>query len=196
LILAGNHISLFDFLIFGLAIGNGGKRLPVTPTFIIADKWKRCINAYAAQLGNLIYIRRGQGDAEALGGALDVLAARGAVAIMPERKPSRGALTKAKPGVAYLAAQTNSPVLPIAVYGHDRILEHWPRLRRVPVKIRIGEPFHLESANGSANGDYQRKADLIMTRIAQLMPPDYHGVYSDAVAGRRSQAASAGTPNR
>ena len=142
LILAGNHISLFDFLIFGSVLGGGRNRLPVTPSFIIADKWKRRINAYAAQLGNPIYIRRGQGDMDALSGALDVLAAKGAVAIMPEGRPTRGALTKAKPGVAYLASQHNAPVVPIAVYGHDRILKYWPRMRRVPVKIRIGEPFH------------------------------------------------------
>ena len=187
LILAGNHISLFDFLIFGSVLGGEGKRLPVTPTFIIADKWRRHINAYAAQLGNPIYIRRGQGDIEALSGALDVLAAKGAVAIMPEGKPTRGALTKAKPGVAYLAAQRSAPVVPIAVYGHDRILEYWPRLRRVPVRIRIGESFHVAAENGNHHGDYQRQADLIMIRIARLMPPDYHGFYAHAANGNGNQ---------
>jgi 1-acyl-sn-glycerol-3-phosphate acyltransferase len=185
LILAGNHISLFDFLIFGSVLGGGRNRLPVTPSFIIADKWKRRINAYAAQLGNPIYIRRGQGDMDALSGALDVLAAKGAVAIMPEGRPTRGALTKAKPGVAYLASQHNAPVVPIAVYGHDRIFKYWPRMRRVPVKIRIGEPFHLAAENGKAHGDYQRKADLVMTHIARLMPPDYHGVYGTAANGNK-----------
>jgi 1-acyl-sn-glycerol-3-phosphate acyltransferase len=183
LILAGNHISLFDFLIFGSVLGRGRNRLPVTPSFIIADKWKRRINAYAAQLGNPIYIRRGQGDMDALSGALDVLGAKGAVAIMPEGKPTRGALTKAKPGVAYLASQKSAPVVPIAVYGHDRILDYWPRLRRVPVRIRIGEPFHIAAETGKPHGDYQHKADLIMTRIARLMPADYHGVYGTGANG-------------
>ena len=190
LILAGNHISLFDFLIFGSVLGGGRNRLPVTPSFIIADKWKRRINAYAAQLGNPIYIRRGQGDMDALSGALDVLAAKGAVAIMPEGRPTRGALTKAKPGVAYLASQHNAPVVPIAVYGHDRVLKYWPRMRRVPVKIRIGEPFHLAAENGKAHGDYQHKADLVMTHIARLMPPDYHGVYGTAANGKQVTTAS------
>jgi 1-acyl-sn-glycerol-3-phosphate acyltransferase len=122
---------------------------------------------------------------DALGGALDVLAAKGAVAIMPEGRPTRGALTKAKPGVAYLASQHNAPVVPIAVYGHDRIFKYWPRMRRVPVKIRIGEPFHLAAENGKAHGDYQRKADLVMTHIARLMPPDYHGVYGTAANGNK-----------
>jgi amino acid adenylation domain-containing protein len=185
LILAGNHISLFDFVIFGSVLGGGRSRLPVTPTFIIADKWRRRINAYAAQLGNPIYIRRGQGDLHALGGALEVLAADGAVAIMPEGKPTRGALSKAKPGVAYLALQRNAPVVPIAVYGHDRVLDYWPRLRRVPVRIRIGAPFHLGTENGRHQADYQQQADMVMTRIARLMPAEYHGFYAGHTNGTR-----------
>src|SRR5262249_41641243 len=158
-------------------LGGGTDRLPVTPTFIIADKWRRCINAYARQLGRPVYIRRGQGDIEALSGALNALAAKGVVAIMPEGRPTRGPLTKAKPGVAYLAAQANAPVVPIAIYGHERVLDYWPRLRRVPVQIRIGKQFMIDSVKGAPNGNYQQQADQIMTRIARLMPDDYHGVY-------------------
>jgi hypothetical protein len=76
-------------------------------------------------------------------------------------------------------------VVPIAVYGHDRVLKYWPRLRRVPVRIRIGEPFHLAGEKGKPHGDYQHKADLVMTHIARLMPPDYHGVYSKAANGTK-----------
>jgi amino acid adenylation domain-containing protein len=183
LILAGNHISLFDFLIFGCILSGGRHSLPVTPTFIMADKWRRCINAYAQQLGRPVYIRRGHGDMEALSGALSALEAKGVVAIMPEGRPTRGALAKAKPGVAYLAAQAKAPVVPIAIYGHDRVLDYWSRLKRVPVQIRIGKQFTIDSGNG-ANGNYQQQADQIMTRIASLMPLDYHGVYRAHVNGK------------
>ena len=37
---------------------------------------------------------------DALGAALGVLAGGGTVAIMPEGRPTRGALTRAKPGAA------------------------------------------------------------------------------------------------
>ena len=89
LILAGNHISLFDFLIFGSVLGVDETGCRSRQVLSSRYKWKRRINAYAAQLGNPIYIRRGQGDIDALSGALDVLASKGAVAIMPEGKPSR-----------------------------------------------------------------------------------------------------------
>lgn len=175
LILAGNHISLFDFLVLGSVLGGRATGLAVRPAFIIADKWRNCVHSYAAQLGNPIYIRRGKGDLEALEGALAVLEAKGVVAIMPEGRPSRRGLLRAKPGVGYLAAETLASVLPLAIYGHERAFGNWARLRRVPVKIRIGQPFDLSGAD--AKSDLQGKADFIMKAIARLMPEVYQGVY-------------------
>jgi 1-acyl-sn-glycerol-3-phosphate acyltransferase len=182
-IIAGNHISLFDFVILGSALGARG-RLPVTPTFIIADKWRWLARPYASQLGHTIYIRRGRGDVEALETAMEVLADGGTVAIMPEGRPTRGALTSGKSGVAYLAWRSGARVWPLAIFGHDQIFYFWKRMRRVPVKIRSGKGFILDS-NGGPEGGYQQQADSIMKAIAALMPPEYHGVYSEATkAGR------------
>ena len=113
---AGNHISLFDFAILGSVLSNLGQRVPVTPTFLIADKWRWLAHPFASQLGHTIYIRRGQGDMEALEAAREVLASNGALAITPEGRPTRGALARAKPGVAYLACETGVPVWPLAIY--------------------------------------------------------------------------------
>ncbi len=175
LLLVGNHISLFDFLILGSVLGGRAGGLGVRPSFIIADKWRNCVHAYAAQIGNPIYIRRGKGDLESLAEAVEVLEARGVVAIMPEGRPSRKGLLKAKTGAAYLAGQTAADVLPLAIFGHERAFRFWPRLRRVPVKVRLGQPFNI--AKAPANADLQGKADFIMQGIARMMPPSYHGVY-------------------
>ena len=82
-IVAGNHISLFDFAILGAVLSNLGQRVPVTPTFLIVDKWRWLAHPFASQLGHTIYIRRGQGDMEALEAAREVLASNGALAITP-----------------------------------------------------------------------------------------------------------------
>jgi len=181
-IIAGNHISLFDFVILGSVLGAAG-RLPVTPTFIIADKWRWLAQPYASQLGHTIYIRRGQGDTDALGAALGVLAEGGTVAIMPEGRPTRGALTRAKPGAGWLACETGANVLPLAIFGHDRILRFWKSARRVPVRIRVGKGFVPERDRGAA--DFQEQADRIMQAIAALMPAEYHGVYSESPKASR-----------
>jgi 1-acyl-sn-glycerol-3-phosphate acyltransferase len=117
--------------------------------------------------------------------ARDVLANNGAVAITPEGRPTRGALARAKPGVAYLACETRAPVWPLAIYGHDRIFAFWKRLRRVPVRVRLGKSLVLDRC-GPGPGELQQHADSIMKAIAELMPPEYHGVYSGSTdEGRR-----------
>jgi hypothetical protein len=48
--------------------------------------------------------------------------------------------------------------------------------------MRIGAPFWLPpiEGKGEQRRSYrQRNADLIMQRIAVLLPPEYHGVYAD-----------------
>jgi len=176
-IVAGNHVSLFDFAILGSVLGNLGQRVRVTPTFLIADKWRWLAQPFASQVGHTIYIRRGQGDIEALEAARDVLAGNGALAITPEGRPTRGPLARAKPGVAYLARETGVPVWPLAIYGHDRIFDFWKRLRRVPVRVRLGKSLILDRGDRPPD-DLQHHADSIMKAIAELMPPEYHGVYS------------------
>jgi 1-acyl-sn-glycerol-3-phosphate acyltransferase len=176
-IVAGNHVSLFDFVILGSALSTLGQRVHVTPTFLIADEWRWLAHPYASQLGHTIYIRRGQGDVEALEAAREVLANNGVLAITPEGRPTRGALERAKPGVAYLASETGVPVWPLAIYGHDRIVDFWTRLRRVPVRVRLGKSLNLNRCGYGAT-DLQQHADSIMDAIAELMPPEYHGVYS------------------
>jgi 1-acyl-sn-glycerol-3-phosphate acyltransferase len=180
-IVAGNHISLFDFAILGAVLSNLDGRVPVTPTFLIEDKWRWLARPFASQLGHTIYIRRGQGDMEALEAAREVLASKGALGITPEGRPTRGALTRAKPGVAYLACETGVPVWPLAIFGHDRIFDFWKRLRRVPVRVRLGKSLVLDR-DGRGPGDLQQHADSVMEAIAELMPPEYHGVYSGPTA--------------
>ncbi len=177
-IIASNHISLFDFVILGAAFGNGRRRFEVTPTFVIADKWRWLAQPYASQWGHTIYIHRGRGDMEALGAAREVLETRGSIAMMPEGRPTRGSLTRAKPGIAYLATTTGAAVLPLAIFGHDRILDSLKKLHRVPVRIRLGKCFHLHPA-GEGDSDFQQGADFVMKAIAAMMPPEYHGVYSE-----------------
>jgi 1-acyl-sn-glycerol-3-phosphate acyltransferase len=176
---AGNHISLFDFAILGAVLSNLGHRVPVSPTFLIDRKWRWLAHPFASQLGDTIYVRRGLGDIEALEAGREILASNGALAITPEGRPTRGALVRAKPGVAYLACEPSVPVWPLAIFGHDRVLDFWKRLRRVPVRVRLGKSLVLDRC-GLGPGDLQQRADSVMEAIAELMPPEYHGVYSAA----------------
>ncbi len=114
-----------------------------------------------------------------------ILEAGNAVVVFPEGTRSEsGALQPAKDGVALLALRTNAPILPVAVIDTDRF---WPKgkLPRIGgrIEMRVGVPFRLadelpagldrRAAKGAAT-------ELIMARIAELLPPRQQGVYGRA----------------
>ena len=64
-------------------------------------------------LGDSIYVRRGEADQEALSRGLAVLRAGGMLGIAPEGTRScSGGLTRGHSGIAYLASAASAPILP------------------------------------------------------------------------------------
>jgi hypothetical protein len=54
----------------------------------------------------------------------------------------------------------------------------WPR--RVPVTVRFGKPFYvLQRRPTGERISHEEAADAIMLHIAELLPPDRLGAYSD-----------------
>ena len=83
---------------------------------------------------------------------------------------------------AYLAARTGTRILPIGLDGLTEIFPSLRRLRRARVTIRIGEPFGpFEPAARGREGReaIDRVGETIMRRIADLIPPNRRGVFSD-----------------
>lgn len=176
-ILAVNHLHLFDPLATAPAI----PRQIVTLT---AAKWqgKGLVGWFLRSAGS-IFVRRGEVDRRALRFCREVLDRGQALAIAPEgtRSPTH-ALQRAKPGIAYLAVRTGAPIVPVSVYGVEK-LDAWRRLKRPRCTVVIGEPFHLPESEGKVNTErLQYLSDLVMLRIAAGLPESYRGVYADAVA--------------
>jgi len=61
------------------------------------------------------------------------------------------------------------------------VKDNLPRLRRTPVRVVVGEPFRLPETGRVRGPKLHEYTDLIMRRIAVLLPPEYRGVYADAV---------------
>ena len=124
------------------------------------------------------YDRSGVGG-DAIRLALRLLDQGRMVMIFPEghRSPNH-ALRKGMPGAAYIALKSQAPVLPIGITGTEKI-SPW----RMPVpltkfRLNIGQPFSLPNVEGTPNKDVlDGMRDMIMNRIAALLPPDYRGVY-------------------
>ena len=106
------------------------------------------------------------------------------LAMAPEGTRSKTeALIEGKEGVAYLAAKTNAPVIPIAVWGTEdrQVVKRLKRLQRLSIYVRIGEPYVLPPMpRGSEREAYlRRQTDAVMARIAAMLPAPYRGFYID-----------------
>jgi 1-acyl-sn-glycerol-3-phosphate acyltransferase len=133
--------------------------------------------------GGVHAVDRDAGDVDAYRLAKRILDGGHALFVFPEGTRSRdGVLQRARDGAAVLALRTGAPIVPLGIAGS---FERWPRGQRVPhpgghVTVRAGEPFRL--ADELPDGLDRRAAvpvatDLIMRRIAELLPPGQRGVY-------------------
>jgi 1-acyl-sn-glycerol-3-phosphate acyltransferase len=184
LLVVGNHFSFIDPVAMIRATPwplefVGGHRNPSAPPVVrwIPHVWGR----YA--------LFRGTGARDALRGAELVLAQKGVLGIFPEGGSWAAVLRPPRPGAAFLAARTGARILPM---GFDGFIHVFPRLRkgrRARVTVRIGKPFGPFSATGRGR-ERRRQLDEIgheiMRHIAELIPPERRGFYSDDPAIREA----------
>ncbi|NLE76489.1 MAG: 1-acyl-sn-glycerol-3-phosphate acyltransferase, partial [Chloroflexi bacterium] len=128
-----------------------------------------------------IFVRRGEPDRKAIRQAVRTLESGIALGVAPEgtRSPTHS-LQKAKPGVALLAWKTGAVIFPVGAWGHEQIFSALRRGRRAEVHVVFGEPFRLPGSSEVAKPSHeqlQEWADLMMVRVAALLPPEYRGYY-------------------
>ena len=173
-VLAANHLSFLDVP----AVLSVMPR-PVT---LLAAEWLQANAAFRWVLGDIgraIFVRRGEGDREALDAAVAMLRAGGIIGIGPEGGINRtGGLLAGRPGAAYLATTAGVCVIPVAVWGQERVAREWRRLRRPEIRVAIGAPLAFPQGVASA-AELQRHTEQIMLAIAALLPSSYRGVYAE-----------------
>jgi 1-acyl-sn-glycerol-3-phosphate acyltransferase len=187
LIVAINHIHTLDSPAAMAA-------LPLEVTAFATRKWERHANGLILRLAGAIFVSRGEVDRQALAQALKTLAQGRILGLAPEgtRSPTQQ-LQAARGGVAYLAYLSGAPILPVAVTGVEHVIPSLLRLRRARVQVTIGEPFALPTLDHRPKADELRAhADLVMCRIAALLPAEYRGVYADTDRPVRNTPAPRG----
>ena len=182
LLIVSNHLGLLD----PLAIGT---RLP-RRLYIVAkvEMFSWPIIGWLARKADVIPIRRGQSDREALRRVLDHLEAGHAVMLFPEGTypkayEPRGML-KAQPGTALLALRSGATILPVGISGAEMVwsLRHapWSWFWRWPVTVKVGAPYRPEAPRGASQKQALALAtDEMMRHIAALVPDEYQGHYRD-----------------
>ena len=106
------------------------------------------------------------------------------IALFPEGTRSFGeGMGRGHPGVAYLAVKSQAPILPVGITGTENIRGYlrlpFPFCR---MTVTIGDPFTLPSLEGKiTRAVLQNMTDMIMYRVASLLPPDYRGHYASVL---------------
>jgi 1-acyl-sn-glycerol-3-phosphate acyltransferase len=134
-------------------------------------------------LYGVIWLHRGRPDKRALRAALDGLAEGRVIVIAPEGRYSlTGALEQGGGGAAFLAFKSGAPILPIAITGteNEKVYGDMKRLRRAPVKLRVGRTFTLAGQAEERREAMNAGTRLIMQALAELLPDEYRGAYSSS----------------
>lgn len=180
-IIAINHISIIEPP-FVIAFW------PVAPEAVGAKEiWERKGQSLLAKLYGGIQVRRGEYDRRLFDTMVQVINSGHPLLIAPEGGRSHiPGLRPAQPGVAYLVERSGASVLPVGIFGStDNFLSQALKLTRPVLEMRIGKLMKLPPVKG--RGEERRKvlkdnADLIMVKVAELLPPEYRGVYAEGKA--------------
>jgi 1-acyl-sn-glycerol-3-phosphate acyltransferase len=177
LIVAANHFHFIDPLAVIHAMPwsldfIGGFHMPFAPAIV---RW-------LPRMWGLYRVRRSGSSRGALRQAEETLRAGGILGIFPEGGSWAAVLKPPRPGSAFLATRTNARVLPVGLDGLPDVLPSLKRFRRATVTIRIGRPI---GPFASSEGGRARREDLnaigetILRAIAELIPAESRGIYSD-----------------
>lgn len=171
--LTTNHISIFDVPLLMTVFPH------VVRAFIAAKHKRNPPYALLVILARSIWVRRGEVDRQALREAMRVFERGEVLGMAPEGTRARGpyALQKGKPGPAYLATRANALIVPVGITGTEKIKDELRHLRRAHVRVAIGKPFLLPETGRVRGEKLELYTDLIMNRIAELLPVQYRGVY-------------------
>jgi 1-acyl-sn-glycerol-3-phosphate acyltransferase len=159
-IISSNHVSFFDFTFLGLGALPQHRLVRFMAKSAVFDHW---LAGPAMRAMQHIPVDRAAGTA-AFEAAVRALKDGKVVGVFPEATISRSFTVKdLKAGVARMAVQSGTPIIPAAVWGGQRIATkgHKVVLRRgVPVTVILGEPIVPEPGE---------KAQAILRRTRAAM---------------------------
>jgi putative phosphoserine phosphatase/1-acylglycerol-3-phosphate O-acyltransferase len=174
-IIVANHRSYFDTAAVALTVARSGRPVRFLGKAEVFDA--PVVGQLARALGG-IRVDRGSGSGEPLQAAAEALQAGELVALMPQGTIPRGAeffepVLRGRHGAARLAAMTRAPVIPIGMWGTEKV---WPRNARVPNMVNLTSPPSVRTRVGPpvalSYDDVHADTANIMAAIVDLLPDE------------------------
>jgi 1-acyl-sn-glycerol-3-phosphate acyltransferase len=145
-ILASNHRSNMDPVLLAAAVRRPVAYMAKAELFV----WPlgtimRLIGQFPVQRGGI--------DREALRRSSAVLARGGILGLFPEGTRGDGSFASMHPGLGYIVLRERCPVLPVAIFGTERVRRRFGWLPFAsPVRIVIGPPIDLPAVTAGRSG--------------------------------------------
>ncbi|KGM13167.1 lysophospholipid acyltransferase family protein [Cellulomonas bogoriensis] len=200
-ILASNHLAVIDSFVLPLVLSRKIRFIGKAEYFTGSGVTGRLKAGFFRGVGT-IPVDRGGGKASeaALHTGLQVLEEGGLFGIYPEgtRSPD-GRLYRGKTGVARLALESGSPVVPVAMIGTD-VAQPIGRVIPKPMRlgIVIGEPLDFSRYKGMENDRFILRSvtDEIMYALMSLSGQEYVDVYAATAKARLASGRPARAPDQ
>jgi len=182
LIVISNHTGQLEVAVY---FGQLAPR-PITG-WAKMEAWDNAFLNWLFNLWGLIPVRRGEADTSALRKAIKALDDGFIFGIAPEgTRNITGRLKRAHPGAVMLATRSKAPIIPLVHWGGEDFLKNIARFKRTDFHMRCGKPFFLDLEGVKLTREIRQQiADEMMLRIAELIPPEYHGEYEKVTLGEK-----------
>ncbi len=189
-ILAANHISFLDSFFIPLAVP---RRVTYLAKAEYWDSWKT--RWFFDLVGQIPVRRHDSAKAQAaLEAGRQVLNRGGLLGIYPEgtRSPD-GQCYRGKTGVARMALDTHSPVIPVGLVGTREIMAKDAKMPRVrgDVTVRFGTPHSFADDQQGDPLALRTFVDGLMYDICSLSGQEYKDEYADKRSKSRESVSSA-----
>jgi putative phosphoserine phosphatase/1-acylglycerol-3-phosphate O-acyltransferase len=180
-IIVGNHRSYFDFMAMALVLAKAGRPVRFLGKKEVFDA--PVIGQVLKAMGG-IRVERGSGSDQPLAAAAAALAAGELVALMPQGTIPRGPaffdpVLKGRWGTAQLAAMTGAPVIPVGLWGTEKV---WPRSERLPdllalrhpptIRVSVGPAVAGLTGGGIDGADIDGDTKRIMAALSAQLPAE------------------------
>jgi len=192
-IIASNHLSFSDSIFMPLMVKRKVTFVAKAEYFTGKGLKGFLVRMFFVGTGTIPVDRSGGRAAQAaLDTGMRVLREGNLFGIYPEgtRSPD-GRLYRGKTGVARLALESRSPVIPVAMLNADKIQppgKILPKLGRV--RIRFGAPLDFSRYAGMAGDRFVERAvtDEIMYELMDLSGREYVDIYAQKVKNQLAKA--------
>lgn len=177
-----NHLSNADGLVLDKALKE------IDPTFVAGVKLSHnAVTSIGMNVVKTTTINPNAVDKEGIKKIIKLIKQGESLLIFPEGTRSRvGSLIEAKRGILLIASMTGAPIVPIGLYGTEKLLPinteedmSAETFRYAEVQINIGKQFEFPK-RGKEQDKKEYEAFVInytMKKIAELLPEAYRGVY-------------------